>query len=122
MSPTNSGAEVIDVLADTTCCRVTGCVRTARYRFIADPHDDGLRCWQHALTYWPVLRRAVQVALIIGTILLIINHADELLNGQVTDLVVAKIALTYLVPFSVSTYSALAVNRLRGEENARPAG
>jgi len=35
------------------------------------------------------------------------------LSGQLTALVAAKIALTYAVPYSVSTYSALEVNRLR---------
>jgi hypothetical protein len=43
------------------------------------------------------------VALVVGTILVVINQADVLLSGQVTALVVAKIGLTYLVPFSVST-------------------
>jgi len=34
-------------------------------------------------------------------------------RGEVTPLVTAKIALTFLVPYGVSTYSALQVNRLR---------
>jgi len=55
------------------------------------------------------------VALVVGTILIVINQADVLLGGQLTAVVVAKIGLTYLVPFSVSTYSALAANRLRGD-------
>jgi hypothetical protein len=53
------------------------------------------------------------VALLVGTILLVINQADVVLSGHLTPLVAAKIGLTYLVPFSVSTYSALAANRLR---------
>jgi len=53
------------------------------------------------------------VALVVGTILMLINQADVLLSGHASALTVAKIGLTYLVPFSVSTYSALAANRLR---------
>jgi hypothetical protein len=53
------------------------------------------------------------VALVVGTILMAINQSDVLLSGHLTSLVAAKIGLTYLVPFSVSTYSALAANRLR---------
>ena len=34
------------------------------------------------------------------------------LHGHANALVAAKVGLTYLVPFSVSTYSALAANRL----------
>jgi Mg/Co/Ni transporter MgtE len=71
-----------------------------------------MRCQRHALTYWPVCGRAITVALIVGTILVIINQADVLLSGHITPLVVAKIGLTYVVPFSVSTYSALAANRV----------
>jgi hypothetical protein len=64
------------------------------------------------LTYRPVCGRAVKIALCVGTILLVINQADVLLGGHFTAFVAAKIGLTYLVPFSVSTYSALAANRL----------
>jgi len=53
------------------------------------------------------------VALVVGTILMVINQADVLLSGHASALTAAKIGLTYLVPFSVSTYSALAANRLR---------
>jgi hypothetical protein len=71
------------------------------------------RCGRHGLLYRPILGRAIRVALVVGTILFLINQSDVVLKGQLTTLVVAKIALTYLVPFSVSTYSALAANRLR---------
>jgi hypothetical protein len=72
-----------------------------------------MRCRRHAVIYWPVCGRAITVALIVGTILMVINQTDVVLSGHITALVLAKIGLTYLVPFSVSTYSALAINRLR---------
>jgi hypothetical protein len=62
--------------------------------------------------YWPILRRAIRIAALIGTNLFLINQSDVVFTGHVTALVIAKIGLTYLVPFSVSTYSALAANRL----------
>jgi len=71
-----------------------------------------MRCRRHALVYGPVSGRAITVALVVGTILVAINQGDVVLSGHLTALVVAKIGLTYLVPFSVSTYSALAANRL----------
>jgi hypothetical protein len=64
------------------------------------------------MLYRPVLRRAVYVALVVGTILTAINQGDVLLAGEVTSLVIAKILLTYLVPYSVSTFSALSANRV----------
>jgi hypothetical protein len=48
-----------------------------------------------------------------GTILTIINQGDVLLAGAVTPLVVAKILLTYAVPYSVSIFSALSANRVK---------
>ncbi len=54
--------------------------------------------------------RALAVALVVGTILFAINQLDVVLGGALTPLVAAKIALTYLVPYSVSTYSALEVS------------
>jgi hypothetical protein len=103
------------VATNTTCCSVTGCARTAVYRFGTGTRADGVCCWRHALTYRPVCGRAVTVALVVGTILVIINQGDVLLSGHLTTLVIGKIGLTYLVPFSVSTYSALAANRLQGK-------
>ena len=55
---------------------------------------------------------AVYVALVVGTVLTIINQGDVLLTGEITPLVMAKIFLTYLVPYSVSTFSALSANRV----------
>jgi hypothetical protein len=52
------------------------------------------------------------MALIVGTILTLINQRDILFRGAVTALVILKIGLTYSVPYAVSTVSALAANRL----------
>jgi hypothetical protein len=56
----------------------------------------------------PILWRSVVVALLVGTILNLINQGDALLSGH--GLVAWKIALTYCVPFLVASfgsYSAL---------------
>ncbi len=55
--------------------------------------------------------RAVGVALVVGTILFAINQLDAVLRGELTFLLAAKVALTYLVPYCVSTYSALEASR-----------
>jgi hypothetical protein len=56
--------------------------------------------------------RALRVAAVVGLTLFLINQADVVLSGGLTALVALKIALTFLVPYSVSTYSALQVSRL----------
>lgn len=71
------------------------------------------RCLRHALLFSRVRDRALTVAAVVGTILFAINQLDTVVAGGLTATVAAKAALTYLVPYSVSTYSALEVNRLR---------
>jgi hypothetical protein len=44
------------------------------------------------------------VALVVGTILNLINQGDRLFSGQSPDF--TKLTLTYLVPYFVSTYGA----------------
>jgi hypothetical protein len=94
-------------------CDLATCGRLARYAFPRPEGAPALRCGRHAPAYGPVFRQALRVAAIVGTLLFAINQGDVVLRGHATPLVVVKVALTYLVPFGVSTYSALGVNRLR---------
>ncbi|MES1934807.1 nitrate/nitrite transporter NrtS [Salinisphaera hydrothermalis] len=52
-----------------------------------------------------VPRRSFVVALIVGTVLNLINQGDALLSGQHLNLV--KLLLTYVVPYGVATYGAV---------------
>ena len=54
-----------------------------------------------------VVVRGIKVGLIVGTILMAINHGDVILNGQIDSSAFWKISLTYLVPFCVSTYAGV---------------
>ena len=47
---------------------------------------------------------ALRVALIIGTLLNLINHFDVLFGAPLTRAVEAQIVLTYIVPYFVSTH------------------
>src|SRR5260370_1187973 len=61
--------------------------------------------WKLACSYavsQGVPRRSLGVALVVGTILNLINQGDTLISGQRPDL--AKLVLTYVVPYVVSTY------------------
>jgi hypothetical protein len=52
-----------------------------------------------------VPRRSLWVAAVVGTILNLINQGDALLGAGPVNWV--KIALTFLVPYAVSTYGAV---------------
>ena len=60
-----------------------------------------------------VLRRALKVAVLVGAILIVINHGDALLAGDVDGARLAKMSLTFLVPYLVSTTSSVAALRDR---------
>ena len=88
------------------------CGRPARYGFDRAGGRD-LRCIRHALFYRAVRDRALRVAAVVGVILFSINQLDVVLRGGLDAVVGLKIALTFIVPFGVSTFSALQINRLR---------
>jgi len=50
-------------------------------------------------------RRALYVALLVGTVLNLINQGDALVSGKPLDWL--KLALTFLVPYCVSTHGAV---------------
>ncbi|NKB89601.1 MAG: phosphoenolpyruvate protein kinase [Acidobacteria bacterium] len=49
--------------------------------------------------------RGLKFALVVGTILITINHGDAILAGDVDATRAMKMALTALVPYLVSTFS-----------------
>ena len=61
-----------------------------------------------------VVRRARRVALIVGTLLVLINYGDRIFTGDLGQADWLKMALTYLVPYGVSTWSAVLALREAG--------
>ena len=59
-----------------------------------------------------VPKRSAGVALVVGTVLNLINQGDVILSGGEVDAL--KIVLTYCVPYAVATYGAVSF-RLRTE-------
>jgi hypothetical protein len=46
-------------------------------------------------------------ALLVGPVLVAINHGDAIINGELTAARVLKMALTLVVPYAVSTFSSV---------------
>ena len=63
--------------------------------------------------YPPFLKKTVQIALAVGTVLFVINHLDEVIQGRATRAVWIKGAITFLVPFCVSNLGVLVASRRR---------
>lgn len=55
----------------------------------------------------PVRTRAVRSALLVGAVLILINHGDALWRGRVDAGLLFQMGLTALVPYVVSTVSSV---------------
>jgi len=54
-----------------------------------------------------VVRRGLKFAVVVGTILIAINHGDAILAGQLTGTNYLKMGLTVVVPYVVSVLSSV---------------
>jgi len=98
--------------------RCQGCERplpVGGWFAFAGPNGPIAKCTRCALAHRPMLAKALWTALIVGSILAVINQGDLILAGQLTPGVALKLGLTYFVPFGVSVYAVLANGRVRGE-------
>jgi hypothetical protein len=57
------------------------------------------------------LRRTVRIALVVGTILTLINQADVIIGGDATPVTAIKVVANFIVPFIVSNLGLLAGKR-----------
>lgn len=62
--------------------------------------------WQIA-TDPSVVKRAAKIAVIVGIIIALINYGDRIMAGNMDTVAWLKGALTFLVPYCVSTYSSV---------------
>jgi len=63
--------------------------------------------WLSTALQTKILKRSLKVSAVVGTLLMLINHGDVILSGSIDLTHIFKILLTYLVPFSVATYSSV---------------
>ncbi len=54
-------------------------------------------------------RRSVKVALVVGTLLSLVNQTGAIFKLAFDTGIVVRILANYLIPFSVSTYSRMAI-------------
>ncbi|HVP28803.1 MAG TPA: nitrate/nitrite transporter NrtS [Myxococcota bacterium] len=66
-----------------------------------------------------VVRRALRIALVVGCVLVTINHGDRLVAGAVTPTSVLQMGLTVVVPYVVSTVSSVGALREAARQRLR---
>jgi hypothetical protein len=67
--------------------------------------------WLHLACRRSVVRRAVKYAIFVGALLTLINHGDALLRGDITAGRLARILLTFAVPYCVATFASVSTAR-----------
>lgn len=82
--------------------------------------DEHQQISQNARFLWlasqpSVVKRAAKIAMIVGVVLAAINHGDKIVTGSIDLADTAKILLTFLVPYSVSTYSSVLAIREKSQ-------
>lgn len=63
--------------------------------------------WIRLLNTWPVVRRALKYAIVVGSILIAINHGDAIVRGDLNAVRFLKMGLTVVVPYVVSALSSV---------------
>jgi hypothetical protein len=69
--------------------------------------------WVEIATSRSVVRRALFYAVIVGAVLITINHGDAILRGDLDGVRVLKMTLTVFVPYTVSTLSSVQAMRAK---------
>lgn len=66
-----------------------------------------MNAWISLCTSRPVVRRAALSALVVGTVLILINHGEAVLHGNIDGPLILRMGLTVIVPYVVSTVSSV---------------
>ena len=109
--------EIHEDARESSACRVCGRATRRGRSFLFRPPGASdalagvLKCILCGPRHAPMLRRSATVALIVGTILTLLNQGDGLISGEWNNALYWKIPLTYCVPFLVATYGSLAAAR-----------
>ncbi len=77
-----------------------------------------MREWLRVAAEPAVVRRALKYAVVVGTILIAINHGSALLHDAISGDHLLQMGLTVLVPYCVSTSSSVGALREARERSA----
>lgn len=76
------------------------------------------REWCELACTGSVVRRGLKFAVVVGAILIVINHGDAIVSGQLSATNYIKMGLTVVVPYMVSVFSSVGA-MIEGRRAAR---
>lgn len=89
-------------------CANCGCTLRRGMSFaLRTSGGEAIKCFFCSLRHWPILRVSLFTALVIGTVLTLLNQGDIILSGSWETDLYWKVPLTYGVPFLVAAWGAL---------------
>jgi hypothetical protein len=74
---------------------------------VPEAYPTSLMDWCTLVCRGSVVRRGLKFAVVVGAILIAINHGDAILSGNLTRTNYFKMALTVVVPYVVSVLSSV---------------
>jgi hypothetical protein len=74
-----------------------------------------MKSWLRLATHPATVRRAGITAVVVGSVLIAINHGDAILSGDVDATRCLRMLLTVAVPYVVSTVSSVSTRRELGQ-------
>ncbi|MCH9033320.1 MAG: nitrate/nitrite transporter NrtS [Planctomycetes bacterium] len=80
-------------------------------------NDFKQKGWLDLASQRSVVLRSLAYAIVVGAILILINHGEAILDGEVGTNRVVKMGLTVIVPYVVSTLSSVGAMRTPPERN-----
>lgn len=100
--------ELSETISEDVSCQNCGQSLANRRMFRMKMGVSGVfKCFKCALRHSPMLKTSVKTSLVVGTLLVLLNHGDIFLSGNFPPQLFWKIPLTYVVPFCVASWGAL---------------
>jgi len=69
--------------------------------------STAMREWLETAVRPDVVRRGLTYAIVVGAVLIAINHGDAIMRGEIDSRRLVKMGLTVVVPYLVSTFSSV---------------
>jgi hypothetical protein len=76
---------------------------------------SAFREWCRLVCKRSVIKRGLKYAVVVGAILIAINHGDAILRGELDSTRYFKMGLTVMVPYLVSVFSSVGAMRESGQ-------
>jgi hypothetical protein len=72
-----------------------------------NPHPTTFTEWGSLVCRVSVVKRGLKFSVVVGIVLITINHGDVILRGELQPVNYIKMGLTVIVPYMVSVFSSV---------------